>query len=105
MDNMVDKIRQNIAVSSEKPLFADEVMVLRTVKSGGPDGKDREGYLSFVFIDMTNQQPVSKIVVSPGTARAFANIITKELEALGKELRGKGRKKAKPSGDHTGYIG
>ncbi len=109
MDSMVEKIRENIALSSEKPLFADEVMVLRTVKQPPAGSKgEREGYLSFVFVDMTNQKPISKIVVSPSTAKAFAGIIVKELEALRQDLKGKGKKKVEPKGshsDHTGYIG
>lgn len=103
MDKAIERIRENIALSDEKPYFADEVMVLRTVKSSGE--KKKEGYLEFVFIDMTNQKPVSKIVVSPGTARAFAAIISKELEQLDREIKSKVKKQPKQQENENTYIG
>jgi hypothetical protein len=100
-------VQANILASDIKPLFADEVLIVAAVKS--MDKKERgfvkEGYVGLFFIDMTTMKPVARVVLTPSTAEDFANVLSKNVERLLKDLKSKKPlpKKPKIISGGTGY--
>lgn len=90
-------IQQNMANSPVRALYADEAVVAHTIKSGkNKAGKTtKEAHLQLVFIDMTTQRPVDKIVISPITAMGLYNAIGESLVKIEKELKSKKVEKTK----------
>ena len=107
MDNQVLKnIQQNIVQSNVRPEYADEIIVTHTVKAG-KDNKDKvvkEGHIHLIFLDMTTQKPVSKIVISPITARGLTKALSESTQKLDKELKAKGLPKKAHEATSTDYI-
>jgi hypothetical protein len=87
----VRAIQQNLASTPLRPLYADEIVIAHTVKAGkNKDGKiTKEGHLQIVFIDMTTQKPVEKIVISPLTARGLYSALGESLQKIEKDLKSK----------------
>lgn len=85
------KVQENIAKSDVKQLFADEALVMGTIKAGKTaDGKiKKEGSVRIVFVDMTSMQPISKIVVSLSTAKGLVNALSEQLKKMEKDLESK----------------
>lgn len=107
MDNQVLKnIQQNLVQSNIKPEYADEIMVAHTVKAGKDEkGKIRkEGHMHLIFLDMTTQKPVSKVVISPITARGLVKALSESVQKLEKELNAKGLPKKAHEATSTDYI-
>lgn len=105
MDNQaVRNIQQNLATTPVRPIFADEIVVAQTVKAGkDKDGKIvKEGHLHIIFIDMTTQKPIDKIVISPLTARGLYNALGESLVKIEKELKSKKLETSKKT--ETDYI-
>ncbi len=96
-------IQQNLANSSVRPLYADEVVVAHTIKAG-KDGKTviKEGHLQLVFIDMTTQKPVEKVFISPLTAVGLYRALGESINKINKELKSKTIEKTKKT--ETDYI-
>jgi len=85
---MIKKIQENLIKSDIKPLFADDVVVVTPVKAIKEGNKlKKEGHIVFIFVDMLNQQPIAKIVLSKTTAESFKKILTKVLIKLDKDLK------------------
>lgn len=106
MDNQtLRNIQQNIGNTPVKALFSDEVVVAHTVKAGkDKNGKvTKEGHLHLLFIDMTTQKPVNKVVISPITAKGLHNALGETLKKLEAELKKKQIKKSKEA-DTSDYI-
>lgn len=106
MENLALKnIQQNIAASSIRPVYADEVVVAHTVKAGTDQTKkvSKEGHIHLVFIDMTTQKPVDKVVLSPITARGLLKALTESLVKIDRELKSK-KLSAKPREETSPYI-
>jgi hypothetical protein len=85
------KVQENIAKSDVKQLYADEALVMGTVKvSKTKNGEiKKEGTVRIAFVDMTNTQPVAKIVVSVTTARGLVNSLSEQLKRLEQDLESK----------------
>lgn len=100
----VRNIQHNVANSPVRPLYADEIVVAHTIKAGKGKGKkvQKEGHLHLVFIDMTTQKPVDKVVISPITARGLYNALGESLNKLEKELKSNKIEKSKKV--ETDYI-
>jgi len=97
-------IQQNLANTALRPVFADEIVVAHTIKGGKTTkGKPmKEAHLHLVFIDMTTQKPVDKIVLSPITAMGLYNALGESLAKIEKEIKNKKTEKAKKV--ETDYI-
>jgi hypothetical protein len=105
MDNQtLRNIQQNIASSPLKPVYADEVVVAHTIKAGKTkDGKiNKEGTMQLVFVDMTTQKPVDKIVITPITAMGLYNALGESISKMETELKSKKVQKSKKV--ETDYI-
>ncbi len=97
-------IQQNLATTNIRPVYADEVLVAHTIKAGkNAKGKvSKEAHLHLVFIDMTTQKPVDKVVLSPITAMGLHKALGDSLVKIDKELRSKRVEKGKKV--DTDYI-
>jgi len=97
-------IQQNLATTNIRPIYADEVVVAHTIKAGkSANGKvAKEAHLHLVFIDMTTQRPVNKIVLSPITAMGLHKALGDSISRIDKELKGKKVEKGKKA--DTDYI-
>jgi hypothetical protein len=108
MENQTIKnIQHNLANSPVRPLYADEIVVVHTLKTGKDDkGKVmKEGHVHLVFIDMTTQRPIEKIVISPITAKGLANALNETMKKLDVDLKNKKVEKPKKVADSDyGYI-
>jgi hypothetical protein len=112
MQNVFAKLQENIQKSTIKPAFADEVVVMRNIKARKNEKGEyeKEGHFALVFVDMMNQQPIAKFILSISTVRQLHLILGKELEKMKKDLESKDVPK-KPvvesveSTETTGYIG
>jgi len=99
MENQVIKnIQHNLATSFVRPLYADEIVVAHTIKTGKDDnGKIiKEGHLHLVFIDMTTQRPIEKVVISPVTAKGLIKALEDSVEKLDVELKSRKVSKKEP---------
>lgn len=105
MDNQtLRNIQQNMANSPLRPIYADEIVVAHTIKSGkDKDGQGKkEAHLHLVFVDMTTQRPVDKVVISTITARGLHKALGDSLDKLDEEIK-KG-KIEKEKRTETDYI-
>ena len=104
-NNTIRNIQQNLATSTARPIYSDEIVVAHTIKSGKDDkGKImKEGHLQIVFIDMTTQKPVEKVVLSPITAKGLLKALSESLTKMDKEMKKKTVTVAKKS-ESTDYI-
>ncbi|HDH91667.1 MAG TPA: hypothetical protein ENF38_01810 [Candidatus Aenigmarchaeota archaeon] len=84
------KIRENILKSELKPLFADEALVMGTIKAR-KEGETlkKEGNIRIEFIDMTNLKPISRIVISLSTAKGLIRALQTQVERLERDLESK----------------
>jgi predicted RNA-binding protein with PIN domain len=100
----VRNIQQNLANSPLRPIYADEIVVAQTVKAGkDTDGKTvKEGHIQVVFIDMTTQKPVNKVILSRLTAKGLHKALGESIQKLDKELKSKKIEKSKKV--ETDYI-
>ena len=105
MENQtVRNIQQNLANSPVRPIYADEIVVAQTVKTGKDEkGKViKEGHVQLVFIDMTTQRPVDKVILSRLTAKGLYKALGDSIVKLEKELKSKKIEKNKKV--ETDYI-
>lgn len=104
----IKNIQHNLTTTSIRPLYADEIVVAHTIKTGRDHkGKAvKEGHVHLVFIDMTTQRPIEKIVISPITGKGLAKALTDSISKLEEELKNKKKEKVekvkKPATDY-GY--
>jgi hypothetical protein len=100
------KVQENIAKSDLKPLFADEALVMGSVKaSRTKEGIKKEANIRIVFIDMTNLKPIAKIVLSFTTAQGLVNALNSQIEKISQELKSKEVKKEVKTEGMLTYIG
>ncbi|MBR9680543.1 MAG: hypothetical protein GOU98_01810 [Candidatus Altiarchaeota archaeon] len=88
--------------SKEKPVFADEVMVSFVIKRN-KDGTKKDAAVRLSFIDSMKKASISEVVISPVTAEAFAEVLTKTSMKLTEALEGKLPKKK--TEEAATYIG
>ncbi len=91
-----EKAQHNLARTKMERLFADEVIVLTTVKTHVRKEKkaeevEKEGLVTLAFIDGINQQPLAKISLLPSTAEGLFKTLKKVTLNLRKELSKKER--------------
>jgi hypothetical protein len=88
MPDWLKRVQENMAKSSIQQLFADEALVLGTVKAGKTkDGKvKKESSVRIAFIDMTSMQPVAKIVITLSTAKGLINALSSQIGKLEQDL-------------------
>lgn len=81
----------NLKFVDTKPIFADEVALMFKVKAikNEKGVVEKEGAISFVFVDMMKQQVLGEFVVSKSTAKALAKILPENIEKLEKQLKDK----------------
>jgi transcription antitermination factor NusG len=87
---MIKNIQHNITNTPLRPVYADEIVVAHTIKSsqGKKEKKvEKEAHLHLVFVDMTTQKPVDKVVISLITAKGLYKALGDTLARLDKELR------------------
>lgn len=106
----MDKKQVNINIDPTiKPLFADEVAVVSSVKQNNKEDKEKEGNLSLIFIDTFSQKAVARVVLSRITAKALVGILKKAIEELDKKVKTKGDLRdtmsLKSTSDPQSYIG
>jgi len=84
---MAKNIQENIIKFPIKPLFADDVIVITPIKAMKINKKvKKEGHVVLLFVDMLNQQPISKIIISESTAESLKKVLIKVLNKLEKDL-------------------
>lgn len=108
MEELMKKAQANISATRVPPLYADEVFVAHVIKANKDSkGKtSKEGHFVLIFIDITNQQPIAKIVLSPSTAKNLKNAIEKDIQSFESEIKSKKIKnKIKKQQSNIGYIG
>ena len=95
---LIEKAKENLAKSKIPQLFADEVLVVSNTKSGeNNEGKIiKEGHITVVFFDMSNQQPIAKVTLSPLTVMNMTRVLSESLEKLNKGLRDENTNKTTP---------
>ena len=98
----IEKAKENLAKSKIPQLFADEVLVMSNIKSGeNKEGEIiKEGHITVVFFDMSNQQPLAKVTLSPLTVLNMAQVLGKVLEEIDRNLKDKTTNKDKPLPDY-----
>ncbi|MBI4441685.1 hypothetical protein HY639_05945 [Candidatus Woesearchaeota archaeon] len=104
------KIHANLTTSDLKPVFADDVLVGQTIKQNKlPDGKmEKEGVITFFFLDMMTQKPIAKVVISRLTAQNLHNLLGDTLQKMIEELKSEKETVHKVSiqaQEKHGYIG
>ena len=108
---MVDDIKNKINLSNMKSYFADEVLISANVKARKiKKNIDKEGFVRLLFLNMTNHEPVSEIVLSRFTAERLLFSLKDALGKLEKEMKSKkmpSKKVFKPSKKKTSlnYMG
>jgi len=106
MENQAIKnIQHNITTTPLRPVYADEIVVAHTIKSSRTKEKkkvDKEAHVHLVFVDMTTQKPVDKVVISHITAKGLYKALGDSLVRLDKELRS--NKVEKEEKVETDYI-
>jgi hypothetical protein len=97
-------IQQNLANSPVRPIYADEVVVAHTIKAGKDkaDKVTKEASLQLVFVDMTTQKPVDKVVITPITAMGLYKALGESIVKIEKEMKSKSMQRAKKV--ETDYI-
>jgi len=104
----VKRVQENIARSDIKPVFADEALVMGSMKVR-KDEKGRikkEGMMRIMFVDMTNMQPVSSVAITISTAHGLVNALGAQLKKMEEDMASKElpRKPKKPDASLT-YFG
>lgn len=85
------------------PIFADEVMVSFTVKSGR-EGPEKDVTVKMGFVDTIQNAVVAEIALTPITADALHQILHKTLEKIEEVREGK-IEKPEQQEQTTTYIG
>lgn len=99
------KVQENIMKSDIKPIFADEALVMGSIKaSKTKKGIKKEANIRIVFIDMSNLKPIVKVVLSFSTAQGLVNALNSQIQKIKKELESKAIKKIEKKPFLT-YIG
>jgi len=104
---VMEKMKENLQASDMAPIFADEVLILRNLKTHKDEkGKqEREGHIALVFVDMMNQRPTGKYILSLSTASQLQRILSREIGEIKKDLKRKSLpKEKKVAPESTGYI-
>jgi len=104
---VMEKMRENLQASDLAPIFADEVVILRNLKTHKDEkGKlEKEGHVALVFVDMMNQRPIGKFILSLSTASQLQRILAHEVGEIKKDLKRKTMPKEKKTiPESTGYI-
>ncbi len=86
--------------SENAAIFADEVMVSFSVKTG-KDGSRKDPVVRLGFVDAMKKMVVAEVVVTPTTAHALAHIIEGTLKKIEETKSGKTTKRE----EGTSYIG
>jgi hypothetical protein len=88
---VMEKMKQNVLTSDIKPVYADEVLIMRNIKTHRNEkGKiEKEGHVALVFIDMMNQRPVGKYILSLSTAAQLQGILAREVKEIKRDLKRK----------------
>jgi hypothetical protein len=108
MPEWVKHVQENIAHSNIKPMFADEALVMGSMKVRKDEkGKmKKEGMMRVVFVDMTNMQPIASIAISISTAHGLINALSGQLKKIEEDLASKDLpKKPKTPDASLTYIG
>ena len=85
----IKKVQENIIKSDLKQLYADEALVMGTVKARKTrEGKVmKEGQIRIAFIDMTTLKPISKIVISVSTAIGLINALQAQVKRIEADIK------------------
>ena len=89
--------------SKEKPVFADDIMISFIVKKE-KDGGAKDAMVRISFVDSLRKEIISDVVISPITARALVQVLSKTNEKLKDSVSGKYQVKKSPEAETT-YIG
>lgn len=83
------KIHFNLTSTKLTPIFADDILIGQTIKQNKTkEGElEKEGVISFFFLDMMTQKPVAKVVISRLTALNFHHLLGDTLQKLNAELK------------------
>ena len=93
---MTESIKNKISESKIKPLFADEILISANIKARKKKKTiEKEGLVRLLFLSITNNEPVSEIVLSRFTAERLAFSLVDSLKKLEKELKSKKMPKQK----------
>jgi len=104
----VKRVQENIARSEIKPMFADEALVMGSMKvRKDENGKmKKEGMMRVVFVDMTNMQPVASVAITISTAHGLVNALSGQLKKIEEDMASKDLpKKPKVPDASLTYIG
>lgn len=104
------KIHMNLTTTELMPVFADDVLVGQTIKQNkNHEGElEKEGVISFFFLDMITLKPVAKVVMSRLTAQNLCHILSDTLQKMVAELKSGKETKQQHSietQEKHGYIG
>ncbi|MCK5233590.1 MAG: hypothetical protein KAJ91_02120 [Candidatus Aenigmarchaeota archaeon] len=109
MQPVMKQAQQNIMKSRMPPIFADEAVIITPIRAmKDKDGKiTKEGHVVVVFVDMTTQQPVSKIAMTMTTAKNLERALANSIGRLEKDLKSKNipTKPIEKTETSTKYIG
>ncbi len=89
---MTDEQKQGgIKFVDTKPIFADEIALVLKVKATKDDkGKiEKEGQITFIFMDMMKRQALGEFVVTKNTAKALIKVLSENIVNLEKQLADK----------------
>jgi len=86
-NEIIKKVKENLDKSNVKNLFADEVIIMSSIKSSKIEEKiKKEGFIRLVFVDMLNQKPISSITISLTTAIGLINALQQQIQKIKKDL-------------------
>ena len=89
---MADEQKQmNLNFVDTKPIFADEIALAFKVNAS-KDSKgfiEKEGHVTFIFVDAMKRQAVGEFVVSKNTAKALVKVLSDSIVNLEKQLADK----------------
>ena len=107
MKEMIKRLQAKIMQTRLPPLFADEVLVSANIKAEQKEGKisEKEGFVSLIFVDRSNLQPITKIVLSKLTAKSLVNMLKNTIDQLEKELKKKSVPIRKKEENTQSYFG
>lgn len=87
---MNDVLKQKISESNVKPYFADEILISANIKARKTKKSvEKEGMIRLLFMNITNNEPISEIVLSRFTAERLLLSLNDSLKKLDKELKNK----------------
>lgn len=106
---MAEEQKVNINFVDTKPIFADEIALALKIKATKDEkGKiEKEGQITFIFMDMMKRQALGEFVVTKNTAKSLIKVLSENIANLEKQLSDKSMPKQPEikttGGDTTSY--